>query len=107
MYDEQHYAREDPKTLPERVRRAVLDRDNYQCQSCGTSGENRLQLHHLEHRSQGGRHVEDNLVTLCAKCHRLIHDGFLDIFRIEWRAFEWCFFAQVLRRINGRDPRFV
>lgn len=61
--------------IPERVRREVLDRDNEQCQLCGTSGANRLQLHHVIYRSHGGRHDEENLVTLCWRCHADVHEG--------------------------------
>lgn len=57
------------------VRRAVLDRDNWQCQVCGVTGENRLHLHHVVYRSQGGKDDESNLVTVCHRCHRSIHEG--------------------------------
>ena len=71
----EHRAREDPKNIPEKVRDEVLERDNNQCQLCGTGGENRLQLHHIEFRSQGGTHDPVNLVTLCFKCHEEVHSG--------------------------------
>ena len=79
----EHLEKENPKRIPESVRLAVLHRDSYQCQLCGTSGENRLQLHHLILRSQGGKHVEENLVTLCFKCHQDVHEGRQDIMLIE------------------------
>lgn len=101
--DAQHFAKEDPKNVPESTRRKVLDRDSEQCQSCGTGGENRLQLHHIEFRSQGGGHDADNLVTLCFRCHRLVHEAVLEIERLEWRMGEWSFFVRVLRR---PDPRW-
>lgn len=87
-----HYDREDPKNIPEAVRQAVLHRDLAQCQLCGTSGENRLQLHHVLYRSQGGRHLEHNLVTLCFRCHGDVHAGRQDVRLVEvepglWRAF--------------------
>jgi 5-methylcytosine-specific restriction endonuclease McrA len=68
-----HVAKE--TRISDATRQAVLDRDNCQCQKCGTSGENRLQLHHVEFRSQGGGHSEDNLIVLCFKCHELLHRG--------------------------------
>lgn len=87
-----HFVREDPKNLSESVRLAVLHRDNAQCQLCGTSGENRLQLHHMIYRSHGGPHLEDNLVTLCFRCHEDVHAGRQDVMLAEvepgvWRAF--------------------
>src|SRR5437867_8085969 len=45
----------------------VLERDRWQCQSCG-SVEN-LQVHHKIRRSQQGDDALRNLVTLCAYCH--------------------------------------
>jgi 5-methylcytosine-specific restriction endonuclease McrA len=51
----------------------VLCRDRWQCQYCG-SLEN-LQIHHKQFRSRSGTDSEDNLITLCAKCHRSLHQG--------------------------------
>lgn len=94
----EHSLREALATLPERVRQAVLDRDLAQCQLCGTGGENRLQLHHVEFRSQGGKHVEDNLVTVCFRCHHDIHVGKQDITLIEIEPGVWAAFPGVRRR---------
>ncbi len=63
--------------IPYSVRMAVLERDLYQCQLCGTGGENRLQLHHVVYRSHGGSHERENLITLCFRCHMKVHDGLL------------------------------
>ena len=32
-------------------------------------------MHHKEFRSQGGDDSEENLITLCAACHSLLHRG--------------------------------
>lgn len=61
------------------LRLEVLDRDNWQCVVCGTGGENRLHLHHVIYRSQGGESTRDNLATVCHRCHRRIHDGYIRI----------------------------
>lgn len=82
LFGADHFAREDRKNVPARVRQAVLDRDGG-CVLCGTSGENRLQLHHVVLRSQGGRHDADNLVVLCADCHRDVHEGRQDVALLE------------------------
>ena len=87
-----HFAKEDAKNIPQSVRLAVLHRDGGQCQLCGTSGENRLQLHHVIYRSHGGPHLESNLVTLCFRCHADVHEGRQDVILAEiepgvWRAF--------------------
>ena len=36
-------------------------------------------LHHVVWRSRGGPTTFENLVTLCARCHGLVHDGFLGV----------------------------
>jgi len=36
-------------------------------------------LHHIRNRSLGGGDTEDNLVVLCRNCHRLVHDGIINI----------------------------
>jgi len=51
----------------------VLRRDGWRCQYCG-SHEN-LEIHHKQFRSRSGGDSEDNLITLCAKCHRSLHRG--------------------------------
>ena len=88
----EHAALEDPKTLSPQVRDAVLQRDHEQCQLCGTGGDNRLQLHHVQYRSQLGGHTPLNLVTLCGRCHGDVHAGRQAVELIEvdpgcWQAF--------------------
>ena len=55
-------------------REAVLRRDNYTCQCCGKK-HTRLEVHHVIFRSKGGTDDEKNLITLCEKCHKAIHNG--------------------------------
>ena len=52
----------------------LFERDNYTCQCCGEK-HIRLEVHHIIFRSQGGSDELDNLITLCEKCHKAIHDG--------------------------------
>lgn len=82
------------RAFSDRVRAAILERDHQQCQSCGTGGENRLHLHHVELRSQGGAGTEENGVTLCSDCHRDVHEGWLTLALIEWRPGRWSWFCQ-------------
>jgi len=51
----------------------VLDRDEYACRVCGATYS--LHVHHVKYRSHLGEDALDNLVTLCWKCHELVHDG--------------------------------
>ena len=60
----------------ENVKAAVRARDHHTCQLCGKTG-GKLQVHHIQPRSQGGTDISENLVTLCAKCHAAVHAGTL------------------------------
>lgn len=90
---DEHREKENPATLSQAVRQRVLDRDNYQCVACGMGGENRLQLHHILFRSQGGTHVDENLCTLCKNCHDDVHAGLLAVAYIEWYPGLFSFFC--------------
>lgn len=57
-------------------------RDEYCCRVCkrfcnprAISVLEKIHRHHLDYRSQGGMDVESNLVSLCARCHGLVHDS--------------------------------
>jgi len=60
--------------LYEHLRRQVLRRDGWRCQSCGAISN--LEVHHKRFRSQSGDDSERNLITLCAACHGDVHRGF-------------------------------
>jgi 5-methylcytosine-specific restriction endonuclease McrA len=57
----------------ESLRQRVLRRDGWRCQSCGTMSN--LEVHHRQFRSHSGHDSEENLMTLCAECHRNVHRG--------------------------------
>lgn len=60
----------------ENTKAKVLNRDNYTCQCCkGRHKGNRLEVHHIIHRSNGGSDEENNLITLCSVCHYNVHHG--------------------------------
>jgi 5-methylcytosine-specific restriction endonuclease McrA len=50
----------------------VLRRDGWRCQVCGVPIN--LEVHHIRSRSNLGSDVTDNLITLCALCHRWQHN---------------------------------
>jgi len=43
------------------------------CEYCGSHFN--LEAHHIKSRGSGGGDTDDNLICLCWKCHRLVHDG--------------------------------
>jgi 5-methylcytosine-specific restriction endonuclease McrA len=55
----------------EGLRQQVLRRDGWRCQLCGTMSN--LEVHHREFRSHSGQDSEENLITLCGRCHSTIH----------------------------------
>jgi 5-methylcytosine-specific restriction endonuclease McrA len=57
--------------LYEQLRKKVLPRDDWRCQSCGTMSN--LEVHHKDFRSQSGDDSEENLITLCTACHKSVH----------------------------------
>jgi len=61
-------------TIPPRVRREVLARDKHRCQAPGCGRTRFLEVHHIKARVKGGDNQPENLVTLCAACHRLWHE---------------------------------
>lgn len=54
----------------EGLKEKIRKRDNNKCFICETTNE--LEIHHIVPRRLGGDHTEENLITLCLKCHRYI-----------------------------------
>mgnify|MGYP001025852614 CR=1 FL=1 len=65
-----------------KIKRKIKIRDNYTCQSCGIK-ENEvkqyLQVHHLVRYSIFKDNSDDNLLTLCSKCHAKYESQFIRI----------------------------
>ena len=57
--------------IPREVRRRVSERDGGRCILCGMPGN--PEAHYLP-RAQGGLGIEENILTLCRRCHRA-YDG--------------------------------
>jgi 5-methylcytosine-specific restriction endonuclease McrA len=55
------------------VRQRILERDDWTCQNCGQRMD-KLHVHHIAKRDEGRVDADDNLVSLCHYCHRLL-DG--------------------------------
>jgi hypothetical protein len=65
---------QEPTRLDENLRIACLMRDGYQCQQCGKQ-QVRLEAHHIMYKEQGGKDTLTNLLTLCQRCHKNVHQG--------------------------------
>ena len=66
-----HYVRI-PRDIHRRkiTRKAVLARDSWTCQYCGTERITGLTVDHVIPRSRGGGSVWENIVASCAPCNR-------------------------------------
>jgi hypothetical protein len=71
------------QTTPPALRRAVLLRDQHRCQVPGCSNARWLDVHHIELRSEGGRHALQNLICICGAHHHAAHRGQITIDRSE------------------------
>ncbi|MEO8179994.1 MAG: hypothetical protein ABI895_14260 [Deltaproteobacteria bacterium] len=71
------------QAIPPALRRAVLLRDQRRCQVPGCANTHWLDVHHLELRSEGGRHSLANLTCLCSTHHRAAHRGTITLARSE------------------------
>jgi 5-methylcytosine-specific restriction endonuclease McrA len=54
------------------LRKQVLLRDGWRCQLCGSIAN--LEIHHKQFRSHSGDDSEENLITLCTRCHSESHN---------------------------------
>lgn len=68
------------RKIPDSVRGAVLERDDYKCQQCqwthaqwNPANPRHLELHHQEAHQDGGANTADNLISLCNICHDREH----------------------------------
>ena len=59
-------------SIPRKTKDEVNRRDGGQCIICGAPGSH---CAHVVRRSQGGRGVVQNVVTLCGECHYALDEG--------------------------------
>ena len=60
-------------------RRAILRRDGYCCAVPGCPNTLWLEVHHMIFYANGGLTRPENLITICSKCHKNVHEGRLVI----------------------------
>ncbi|MCK5813626.1 MAG: HNH endonuclease, partial [Cocleimonas sp.] len=63
----------------ENIKAYVLSRDDYQCQCKKKGCSDKLHVHHIKFRSNGGSDTPSNLITLCEKHHKALHGGKLKL----------------------------
>lgn len=71
--------------ISQKVKQKVWDRDRHQCIICGNPYA--MPNAHYIRRSQGGLGIEQNVVTLCQKCHNDFDNGNKRVsigYKVEW-----------------------
>ena len=61
------------RVIPSAIQRALKARDQT-CRYPGCSQTRYVDGHHIEHWSEGGETKLDNLILLCRRYHRLVHE---------------------------------
>ena len=56
-----------------------MRRDGYGCMTPGCENRIWLHVHHVAFYCRGGVTMPDNLVVLCSRCHRNVHEGWLRV----------------------------
>ena len=82
--------RKEGRDIPAPLRKKVLLRDGCTCQAPGCGRKIFLTIHHLIAFALCGIHSISGLLTLCAGCHALVHEGKLSVegeapHRLIWR----------------------
>ena len=104
-----HFFKKHPKEW-ELTREHILERYNYKCAVCGKKGK--LYIHHIQPIALRGDNTENNLISLCIKCHGKIHKAIIELLRnnrndkkINYKNL--CFRSlEILQRERGNyDPR--
>lgn len=62
-------------TIPPRLRRLALRNARYRCQGPGCQATQFLEIHHRTPAAGGGADTADNLLVLCWRCHRALHQA--------------------------------
>jgi 5-methylcytosine-specific restriction endonuclease McrA len=62
------------RTIPPAIRRALRSRDRG-CRFPGCENRRFLDAHHIHHWAKGGPTTVDNLLLLCRRHHRSVHEG--------------------------------
>ena len=63
------------RVVPAAMRRALGERDEGRCRFPGCENRSWVDAHHIVHWAHGGETKLENLILLCGRHHRLVHEG--------------------------------
>jgi len=90
------------------VKQYVLARDSHKCQAGKTGCSEKLHVHHIIFRSQGGSDAPDNLITLCEKHHNDLHAGKITLDVKKHKSLKSATMVNVVRsQLLKRNPGFI
>ncbi|MHC4943231.1 MAG: HNH endonuclease [Planctomycetota bacterium] len=61
------------------IRQQVLSRDGHRCATPGCTNQGGLMAHHVIWKAHGGRTRIQNEISICQRCHGLIHEGLMQV----------------------------
>ena len=56
-----------------RIRKEILERDDFTCQYCGVKRTTHMQINHIDGNPKD--HSKENLEVICSSCHKITHSG--------------------------------
>jgi len=90
------------------VKQYVLARDGYTCQAGKKGCVDKLHVHHLTFKSQGGSDAPSNLLTLCEKHHADLHAGKLQVTIKKHKTLKTATMMNIVRsQLLIRNPGFT
>lgn len=92
------------RSIPSAIRRALRVRDKG-CRFPGCSHTRFTHAHHIKHWADGGETTLENLVTLCSRHHRLVHEEGFSVINEGHNHFRFLKPDQTWLPANDNRPR--
>lgn len=90
------------------VKQYVLARDSYSCQAGAKGCSEKLHVHHIVFRSNGGSNAPSNLICLCEKHHDALHKGKIKLNVKKHKSLKSATMMNVVRsQLFKRNPHYA
>lgn len=66
---------------PQLINKQLKKRRDGKCYFCPETNYDLLDVHRILEGSEGGKYTANNSLTVCCRCHRLIHSGAIKLDR--------------------------